>query len=327
MTFAEILSSVYADCNYATSPATVVVTRIKQYVNDSVRLVLSEPGMARLQDSDAPFTVASVALQARYTLPESVAQIRGISERTNDRSLRQIDMPMYRRRNPDPASNSGVPTAYVPFGRTAVAVQPASALEIFVKSTAAGDTTQTAFVEGIITGGYQRTASVLLTGATAVSLSALITSWIEVTDFYLSAVPVGTVTLHSSSGIGPELARITIGATRPRYYGFYLDPTPSAAVDYLVDYRRQTVDLVQNTDEPPTPLDFHPMHAAYARMREYEKTQDDRYETAMAEWQRWLSRLKYAVNENADHLPVAGRPRPYGFSRLGGMYPNDTWRY
>jgi len=128
-------------------------------------------------------------------------------------------------------------------------------------------------------------------------------------------------------GAVTEYARITPGAKRPRYLGFYLDPTPSAAVDYLVDYRRQTVDMVQSTDEPPLPIDFHPMCAAYARMREYEKTKDDRYAVAVTEWNRWLSRLKYAVRENADDLPVAGRQRPYGFSHLGGWFPNDSWRY
>jgi hypothetical protein len=325
MTFGEILSSVYEDCNYGASPAAPVVTRVKKYVNDAVRVVLSEPGMARLQDSDAPFTVASVALQSRYVVPEAVAQIRGISERTNDRTLRMIDLPTYRRRNPDPATNSGVPTAYVPFGRTAVAVQPSNASGIFVKSTSASDT-NSFFLEGVRTGGYPYSNSGTMTGTTAKDVTAS-QDVIEITDLYLSVAAIGLITIHEDSGLGTELARIQIGALRPRYYGFYLDPTPAAAIDYLVDYRRQTVDMVNATDEPPLPLDFHPLCAAYARMREYEKTQDDRYVMAKAEWERWLSRLKYAVMETPDHLPVAGRARPYGVSRLGAWFPADTWRY
>jgi hypothetical protein len=324
MTFGEILSSAYEDCNYGASPAAAVVTRMKKYVNDAVAAVLSEPGMVRLQDSDTPLTVASVALQARYTVPGAVAYIRGISERTNDRTLRQIDMPTYRRRNPDPATNSGVPTAYVPFGRTAVAVQPADLSTIFVKSSDATDTTQTAYIEGISTLNEPFAASVLLTGTTAVNFSR---QYSEITDFYVSATPTGDISIHEDSGVGTELAKIRSGLLRSRYYGFYLDPTPAAAINYLVDYRRTTLPMINNADEPPLPLDFHPMCAAYARMREYEKTQDDRLTIATAEWQRWLSRLKYAVTENADHLPVAGRQRPYGFSRLGGMFPNDSWRY
>lgn len=324
MTFAEILSSVYEDCNYGASPASAVVTRVKKYVNDAVRVVLSEPGMAKLQDSDMPFPVASVALQARYVVPDGIAAIRGISERTNDRTLQMIDMTTYRRRNPDPASSSGVPTAYVPFGRTAVAVQPSAASQVFVKSDVAGDT-GSAFIEGIRSTGVVVSETIAMTGVTAVGSAN--GTYTEITDFYVSVAAQGNITLTQTSGIGTTLAAIKVGALRPRYIGFYLDPTPSAAVDYLVDYRRQTVDMVNNTDEPPLPLDFHPMCAAYARMREYEKTQDDRYAVATAEWKMWLSRLKYAVRENADDLPVAGRQRPYGFSRLGGMFPNDSWRY
>jgi hypothetical protein len=324
MTFAEILSSVYEDCNYAPSPAAAVVTRIKKYANDAVRVVLSEPGMARLQDSDAPLVVASVASQARYVLPGAVAYIRGISERTNYRALNMIDLPTYRRRNPNPTSNSGIPESYVPFGRTAVVVQPSDLSTIFAKSTDAGDTTQAVFMEGISTLNEPIASTVTLSGLTAVALTR---QYSEITDLYLSAATAGDITITEDSGVGTELAKIRIGLLRSRYYGFYLDPTPAAAVNYLVDYRRQTLDMINNTDEPPLPLDFHPLCAAYARMREYEKTQDDRYDTAAQEWQRWLSRLKYAVMETPDHLPVAGQRRPYGSSRLGPWFPADTWRW
>jgi hypothetical protein len=237
-----------------------------------------------------------------------------------------IDLPTYRWRNPNPTTNSGIPQAYVPFGRTAIATQPANASSVFVASTSASDV-GTAYVEGITTGGYQQTASVTMTGVTAVNLSTAIATWIEITDFYISAAAVGTVSLTEDSGGGTVLGVISIGHTRPRYLGFYLDPTPSSAVDYLVDYRRQTVEMTFANDEPSLPLDFHPLCAAYARMREYEKTNNDRYDTATQEWNRWLSRLKYAVMETPDSLPVAGRQRPYGFSRLGPFFPADTWRW
>ena len=326
MTFAELQASVAEDCNYGATPAAAVTTRIKKYLNDSVRVVLSEPGMSRLQDSDLPYVFQSVALQSRYTLPDAIAAIRGMSDRTNDRTLRMIDMPTYRQRNPDPPSNSGVPTAYVPFGITAVATQPIDALahSIVAKSTSAADTTQTIAAEGVLS-GVTVTSTALLTGTTGVTLAS--STMESVTDIFLTAVAVGTVTVHLDTALGTTIATIPIGKLRARYLGFRLDPTPAAAVDYYVDYRRQTVDMTSATDEPPLPLDFHPLCAAYARMREYEKTQDDRLTIAVAEYQRWLSRLKYAVLENADHFPVAGRQRPYGFSRLGGMFPNDSWRY
>jgi hypothetical protein len=205
-----------------------------------------------------------------------------------------------------------------------VATQPSDASSIFVKSTSAADTTQTAYIEVVITGGYRRTASVTLTGTTAVNLSSAISTGEVIEDFYLSAVAAGTVTLHEDSGAGTELARITIGALRPRYYGFYLWPTPSAAVTYYVDYRREILDLVNNTDEPPIPTDYHPLLVTYARMREYEKTDDSRYGQAREEFGLGLTRLKFNTQHLPDELPVVGRAR-MGRSRLGAMYPADHY--
>jgi hypothetical protein len=323
VTFAEILSAVYEDMNLASSPASSAVTRIKRYVNEGVRAILREPGLQRLVDADTPYSFASVASTARYVLPEAVERIKTISERTNDRSLDVLSLSAYRRAEPDPASTTGTPSHYVPIGRVAVATQPSDASSIFVKSTSAADTTQTAYIEVVITGGYRRTASVTLTGTTAVNLSSAISTGEVIEDFYLSAVAAGTVTLHEDSGAGTELARITTGALRPRYYGFYLWPTPSAAVTYYVDYRREILDLVNNTDEPPIPTDYHPLLVTYARMREYEKTDDSRYGQAREEFGLGLTRLKFNTQQLSDELLVMGRSR-MGRSRLGAYYPADN---
>ena len=322
MTFSELLADLYADLGYQSAPAAAEIARFKRYLNQAVRAVLSEPGMGRLLDSDAPLAIASVASQPRYVAPEAVAEIRGISERTNDRTLRAMDMGMYRRLEPDPATVTGVPTHYVPIGRVAVAAQPSDASVLLVDSTAAGDT-NTAYLEYLIAGGYRRTVSVTMTGATAVSFGAALGA-VTIEDFYISAAAVGTITLHEDVDGGTELARITIGQKRPRYYGYYLWPTPSAAVDYLVDYRREVVELVNDADEPPLPTDFHDVLTAYARMKHYEKSDDGRYTTAEKYYQQRLSRLKYATQTGPDELPVVGG-RWVGHSRLGPHFEADYW--
>lgn len=324
MTFAEILSAVYADMNLTASPASGAVTRIKGYVNQGVRAILREPGLGRLADSDTPMTLTSVASQARYVLPESVARIHAVTERTNDRSLAAQDLSWYRQVEADPASMTGTPEWYIPIGPVAVAVQPVDASSIFVKSSSASDTTQTVFIEVLITSGYRRTASVVLTGTTALSLSAAITTGEVIEDFYMSAAAVGTVTLHEDSGLGAELARITIGQTRPHYFGLYLYPTPAAAVAYTVDYRRTLIDLVNSTDEPPLPDEYHSLLIAYARMREYEKTDDQRHVYAEQEYRLGLSRLKFSTQSGPDELPVSGG-RLVGRSRFGAYYPADWY--
>jgi hypothetical protein len=301
-----------------------VVTRILGFLNEGLRAVLSEPGLARLADSDLPLTFASVANQARYVLPEAVNRIVAIHEQTNDRTLDAMSLQDYRRFTPNPTTQTGTPVRYVLIGRTAVAMQPSDASEIFIKSTNAGDT-GTVYLEGTITGGYQRQTSTTMTGVTAKSIDTTITSFLEISDFYLSANAVGTVTLLEDSGLGTELARITIGAKRPRYTALYLWPTPTAAITYYVDYRRELVDLANATDEPSLPTDFHPMLVAYGVAREQEyQGEEDRSTQAMQRFAYYLSRLKFATQSLSDELPVVGRRR-IGHSRLGGFYPADTW--
>jgi hypothetical protein len=324
MTFADIKTAVYEDTGYASSPASAVSTRVARYVNEAVRAILAEPGLQRLADNDSQLQVASVASQARYVVPEAAARIMGINERTNDRALMAMSLEEYRRREPDPTI-TGTPTHFVPVGRVAVAVQPSDASSLFVDSTSASDT-GTAFIEGLVTGGYRRTASVTMTGTTAVNLASTISNWIEVEDFYISANAVGTVTLHEDASGGTELAQITIGQKRPRYYAFYLWPTPAAVVTYYVDYRRELVDLANDTDEPPLPTDFHPMLAKYAAWREWELKDDvQRALQAKQQYDKWLTRLKFYTQSLSSELPVMGRGRRVGHSRLGGEYPADTW--
>jgi hypothetical protein len=323
MTRADLERAVYQECGHSDAPDTRIVTRIRRLLTEGVHAVLGEPGLAHLADSDTPSVVASVASQARYVVPESIAAIRHISDRTNDRTLVPMSLAAYRALDPDAASTTGTPTHYVPIGRVGVAVQPTDASDIFVDSTSGSDT-NTAYLEGFITGGYQRRTAITMTGTTAISLG--ITSFLELNDFYLSHPAVGTVTLHEDANGGTELARITIGETRPNYYGFYLWPTPAAVVSYYIDARRDVAPMTANTSEPPWPEDFHHLLVAYAAWREWMfKGDTDRSRDALQRYQVTLSRLKYFTQAQTDELPVMGRRRTVGHSRLGGYYPADTW--
>lgn len=321
MTFTSILAAVYEDCNYASTPATEVQTRLKRYVNEGYRSILAEPGMSRLLESATPYTFASVADQALYALPGAHAQIRTVTDRVNDRLLTAMSPQQYRQTAPDPTTSTGHPVAWVPIGYVAVPVQPSDASELFAKSTSASDT-QTLYIEGVITGGYTKTASVTLTGVTAVSLSASITTWIEVTKLYVSTAAVGTITLHEDSGAGTELGRIEIGATNTNYTGFYLWPTPSSSVTYTVDTRHELADLVNGTDEPVLPTDFHPMLAKYATFREWEHKDDTRVTVAFQQYLRWMARLKYWLHSTGDTVDVASsRQTTPAVNRVGPWYP------
>ena len=216
-----------------------------------------------------------------------------------------------------------MPTHYVPIGRVPVSKQPADISTLYVKSTSASDT-GTAYIEGIVSTGALFADSLTMTGLTAAPSNI---AFSEVTDFYLSAGCTGAVTLLEDSGSGTELAKISLGYLRPRYYGFYLWPTPAAAVTYSIDYRRRILDMVNLTDEPPLPQEAHVLLVDYAVYRELDmKGDSDRATQALARFMKKQARLKYRTQTLADELPVAGRRRVTGLSRLGAYFPADTWR-
>lgn len=316
-----MLAALYQELGYASSPASEITTRFTRRLNDAHRRVLTKPGMERLRDGP-PITFASVADRAEYGLPPSIARIKGIHERSNMRTL--LYRPLSELRAVDPGlTSSGTPDFWTPLGLQAVALQPSDASEIFVKSTSASDT-NTAYIEGIRTGGYPRSLSVSMTGTTAVSLGSAIADVIAVTKFYLSAAAVGTVTLHEDSGAGTELARIPIGQLFSRYQGVQLWPTPSAVATFYVDATRVIPDLANGTDEPLLPEDFHQMLVDDVLAREFlKKDQLERRRAAQQDYAEREAALRNWVlyPPDFDATPDATEAG----SNLGGWYPSGRW--
>lgn len=317
MTRAQLLTQLARRLNKNEALDTATQNRLVDYLNEVQREVLSKPGMRRLRDG--VLTFASVSGQSEYALP-NVAKVNRIFETTNDRLLVPMTLDQYRAINPDEASVTGPASAWVWTGANApVANQPADASSLFVKSTSAGDTTQTAYIEGEITGGYPRTASVTLTGTTAANVASAISTWVRITKFYLSAAPAGTITLHEDSGTGTELAQIQIGGTMQHYYTFRLYPQPTAAITYTADVTLDITDLAQSTDEPRLPRDFHDLLIAGAMVKEYEKTDDGRIQVAAARYRTRLAELHQWMAETASGSSFLGSER--GISRLGAWFP------
>jgi hypothetical protein len=318
MNLSAIQADLYRRLGYASTPASEVSTRLTAFINQTHREVVSRPGLEDLRDGT--ITIASVASQVLYGLPPAIAAIQGITDRTTMLKLNQVSMDWIRTADPG-LVNTGTPDTYALSGMVGVAQQPSAAAEIFVKSTAAGDTTQTAFIEGIRTGGYFKALSVTLTGTTAASLGAAFADFIEITKFYLSATCVGTVTLTQTSGVGTELARIAIGQTFARYQGLQLWPTPASAITYYVRYTRTIPDLANASDEPLLPEDFHWLLVEGALVKEWTKKDDlTRREAARRDFDRGVGDLRYRVTCQPDYMPARGG-RPIERSRFGGMYP------
>lgn len=306
-----------------TSLATATSTRYGDALNETHRALLRMPGMEPLRY--ASITFVSVASTPQYALPtQGVARINRVIDTLNRRTLSLQTLDWLRATNPDPTTQISTPWSYVPVGYVEVQAQPSAAAQIFVKSTSASDTTIVAYIEGMITGGYYRTASVTLTGTTAVTFSSAITNFINITKFYLSAACVGNVTINEGSGTGTELAKIVIGGTRAQYYSLILNPTPSSVLTYTCDMLRSIPDMANDTDEPLLPSDFHDILIDGAELRELKKQDDvERWRLVQTNYQDGVRSLRAFVIAHPDWRPVLGQTR-VGLSSLGPYFPADT---
>jgi len=289
------------------------------YLNQRQRRLLTLDGLAHLRD--ATVTFSSVADQVSYVLP-NIAKVARIFDPTNQRVLYEMSQQDYRLVDPVPLS--GTPEAVIWTGRQQTAKQPSDASSLFVKSSSASDTTQTAYVVGVITGGYQASASVTLTGTTAVNVSSTTSTWERVDKFFLSAAGAGFVTLHEDSGSGTELARIPIAQTYSQYFGFKLWPTPSGVISYSVDLTRAITDLAQDTDVPVLPEDFHDILMLGAVADEYQRLKDERYSIATSEYMARVGELQYWLFETPIGKPRTLVRRWQRPSQLGSWYPAGT---
>lgn len=328
MTLNDLQADVYRRCNFDSSPASDVTTRITAFLNKWHRRILSDARFVTLRNDT--YALTSVSGTGVYGLPPVIGRINRMTQPSNTIVLQERSEDWLRQHDPGLTFTNGPSELYIRLGQRQVATQPSDASELFVKSDSATDgASKTAYLEGYLSGGYLRTASVVLNGITAATFGASITTWIEVTKFYLALTSGGTatmaagnITLREDSGAGTELARIGIGQSYARYEALRLWPTPTGEV-YTLDFTRRILDLVNLTDEPILPEDFHWLLASGAVYEEFLKQDDTRRQDVWTEVREGLNDLNAYVNNPPGYRPTT-LPHRYKPSTLGPWFPAGT---
>lgn len=274
MNLGQIQLACYDRLGFNSTPDPAVIRRVNQYINFSQREVLSKRGYGALRRSILPVT--SVASSPFMVMPQALTAILVIADRANNLTLDCISIQDTRYRDPGQVFTGAIPDSYTVLNfSAAVALDPTVPDSLYVVSDSAVDGPGMAVnIEGVITGGYYRRVAVSLNGLTAVNVSAAIANWAHVTKFYLSAGAAGNVTLHQTSGVGPEMARITPGRTSTRYTQVQLSGIPAQSQTYYVDAELHVEDMVNANDEPLLPEDFHWMMECGVMKREFLKRKD-----------------------------------------------------
>lgn len=328
MNLGTILSDLYRRFDYTGSPlASSITTRLTAFVNESHRELLTIPGCEKLRDDTTAIT--AYASIARTGLPPTISRIHGITDRANQVKLREVPLSVIREIDPGQSNTGSYPYRYAIVSNQAVYRQPGgstpAASGLWVASSAAGDTTQKAYVESVVTGGQPAqpiAAGTALNGVTRVAIGAL-TTHLEVTKFWVDAVGVGSISLYDAAAAGNELARIPIGLTYSRYEAVEWFPIQTTDTTEYVDYERTIFDLLNATDEPLLPPDFHRLMVIGARMKEYEYLDDaTRFLSSQVLYEQGKTQLRDFVMNSGDRI-ASLRPTRSAWSRLGGNYPAD----
>lgn len=323
MNLASILLDCYRRLRYTTTPPAETAIRMTAYVNDAHADICTIPGLMRLRDDT--IVITALANQSRTGLPPSVARINGIIDRVNNVKLQQVPLAELRSVDPAQAFTGGYPLRYSVVGQQAVQIQPAvTGTGLWAASTSTSDTTQHVFVESIRLGGYPNQTIIsgsLLAGTARVPIGAL-TDHIDVTRFYLDNPAVGYVSLYDAASSGNELARIPVGKMWSRYQAVNWWPIQTQDCIEYADITRTIEDLVNPTDEPLIPTDFHTLLVLGALEREYTRLDDSRAQSVRADYQQNMSDMVSWIMNDGDRI-ASLRPTGISWNRLGGNYPNE----
>lgn len=323
MTLAELLANVIDDVRAVSGDATTEA-RIKRYINEGHQELLRNPRCTNLRRGTLYITTEADV--PTYGFAQAFTQIDKVTQTTNDRYLGTKSLDWLRQIDPGQRM-SGTPTDLVDMGWQPVFRQPAET-GLWAVSTAIGDTTQTVRVRGVrLSGDTVPESTAVLTGTTRVQIASTVSDFVHIDSFTLSAAAVGYVSLYDAAAAGNELARLPIGVTSNRWKIARFWPTPSAALQYVVDGQLRIYTMVNNDDVPMLPEQFHEMLETYARMRWARYLGDDRrYVMNKSEFDAATKTLQsYAEFPSGYTARVADRQWSAGWNNLGAWYPADGW--
>ncbi len=321
MRLVDIESTVYEQLNYATNPDPIVINRIRRAINETHRNILGMRGFDRLRR--ALLTANSIANVPYMSLPEAAVKIHSIADRTRKLLLREVSQQDIRYSDPGLSAVTAYPYEYAIDNYAApVSQDPPSASGVWVQSSSASDGSGTwAYVEGVTSNGAYRRGKVALNGVTATQVDSGISTWIKITKFYLTAAPIGTVSLYGDSGGTIPLAIIAPQNLTARYTRVELHPVPTGVVTYHVDVELHVNDMSIASDEPLVPEDFHWLLESGALLREYQKRQ----QVALVQLEerrfvKGISDMRSFVRQTSGATANSRRPTRFTTLQQTGVY-------
>lgn len=318
MNLYDLQQDCYQRLGWGPNPSLDIRERMRNFLNSTVKEILGKPTCAKLRRKEIAFTTVNNSPYA--ALPQAATTIHSIVDRTNRRQLNEVSTAWIRQRDPGRAFSSSTPIAYAIRGyNEPVSAEPASASQLSMVSSNAGDTTVRAFLEVVTGSGYvRRYGPIQLTGTTPVNIGPA--DSYEVKNFVLDSAALGEVTLKDGSG--NTLTTIGIGALRAHYTLLEMYYMTTPAVTLYADVDLAVTDMLYPTDECIIPDEYCEALIHGVRKREFQKR--EKFDLAAG----CMNDFNLVVRTIEHHLAVkstldANSTRP-AFSQLGPYFANGS---
>lgn len=228
---------------------------INLYVNMVYQRYLD---LSKVQHESREFSLVTVASTSAYGMPHGVRKITNIDDPTNLRNIYSITSRDFDVSFPG-TTTTGTPSRVHPYGVFGVQKQPAAASGITIESDAAGDSGSAYSINivGRDANGALIDEDIAPTGTTPATLTSSFTTIERVVKTTTVAAGIWAGTLILKDSAANVLCRVPKWWDSGDYQWVEFYPIPSAAVTYTVRAEMRKPPLVQDTDWPELPLEFH----------------------------------------------------------------------
>lgn len=216
---------------------------IATYLNNRLVEVMRRCNLLDNNRSDYQFT--TTAGTEDYILPQDFSKEISVRDATNKQFLNRLDLQSAIMNDSSTTDNTGSVSKYIIMDKT-VRNQPTAASVITFVSSSASDTSQTVYVKGFDSNGYEDYETVTLTGTTPVATSK---SFVRVLLIAKSAVTTGLITATSNSG-AVSVAVLSRAMLEHRIKVMRFVNIPNQTLTIEINYIQKPTPMSQDYDYP-----------------------------------------------------------------------------
>ncbi len=223
--------------------STSMLALIAGFINDRATEIYRRCNLLDVNRGDYSFSVT--AGTEDYPLPSDFGKELTVVDKTNGKKLSRIDVQENIDYNYASLDTAGSVDGYMLMDKT-VRAQPSAASQLSIKSASASDTTQTVYIKGLDTDGYETYEEQTLTGTSAVTSTYTYTRILLISK---SAATVGAVTITSNAAAVTN-AIMSREMLEHRVKVLRLVSVPNSGITVEMNYIQRILPMSQDYDYP-----------------------------------------------------------------------------